>query len=376
MKIPFNHSLLLGPEEPGVVEALRSGALAGNGEKTRRCTELLQERLGCARVVMTPSCTDALEMAALLCDLKPGDEVIFPAFSFVTTVSAFVLRGATPVWCDIRPDTKNLDERLVEGLVTERTRAVLAVHYGGVGCEMAPLQDICRKHGLRLVEDAAQAIGCEQDGRPLGSFGDLATLSFHESKNIHCGEGGALIVNDPALGDRAELLRDKGTNRSLFERGRVDKYTWVELGSSFLMSELQAAFLLPQLERVEEVNERRRELWRRYRERLSTVLPEEALPGVPSHCSHNGHLFYVLCQDEPERRRLIRYLADRQITAVFHYQPLHRAPYWQGRYDDVTLPVTERVAASLLRLPMFFTLRDDQVDRVCDAVTAFFRGLP
>lgn len=294
-----------------------------------------------------------------------------PSYAFVSSASAFALRGARIVWCDIRRDTKNLDETLLEALVTPRTKAVVVVHYAGVGCEMDAVCDLCRRHGLRLVEDAAQAVDCSYKGRPLGSFGDVGTFSFHDTKNIHCGEGGALLVNDPDLVERAEFLRDKGTNRSQFVRGLVDKYTWVELGSSFLPSELQAAFLLPQLERSREVNARRARHWRTYYDALSDLIPADCLPVVPPECEHNGHMFYILLRDAAERARMIAHLQAAGISAYFHYVPLHSAPYWQGRYADCDLPVTDEMAGRLLRLPMFYDLRDEQIEHVCEHVRGF-----
>ena len=374
MTVPFNRPLVLGGERECVAQAIRGGNLAGNGAWCRKCSEALGAKLGCRKAIMTPSCTDALEMSALLCSVGPGDEVIMPSYTFVTTASAFALRGARIVWCDIRPDTKNIDEAQLEALVTERTKAVVAVHYAGVGCEMDALADVCRRHALTLVEDAAQAIDCAYKGRALGSFGDVAAFSFHETKNIHCGEGGALIVNHPDLVERAELVRDKGTNRSQFVKGLADKYTWVELGSSFLMSELQAAFLLPQLERSQDVNARRLEHWRTYHQLLSEFMPPDALPFIPAHCRHNGHMFYILLEDLEERNRLIEHLKAHGVRAHFHYVPLHRAPYWEGRYSRIALPVTESISARLLRLPMYHALTDDQIEHVCAQVRSFTHG--
>jgi dTDP-4-amino-4,6-dideoxygalactose transaminase len=368
--VPFNRPLVLGGEEDHLAEVIRGRALCGNGAVTRRCCELLEQRVGCRRAILTPSCTAALEMCALLCDAGGGDEVIMPSYAFVSSASAFALRGAQIVWCDIRRDTKNIDEKLIAPLVTERTKAVVVVHYAGVGCEMDAICDLCRRRGLMLVEDAAQAIDCTYRGRPLGSFGDLATLSFHETKNVHCGEGGALLVNNPRLAERAEFVRDKGTNRSQFIRGLVDKYTWVELGSSFLASELQAAFLLPQLRRSKEVSARRLEHWRRYYDALSQLLPPEALPIVPEECSHNAHMFYILLENRAERERMVEHLRAAGIFAYFHYVPLHAAPYWKGRYAGVSLPVTDEMADRLLRLPMFYDLTAEQIDYVCRRVQA------
>jgi dTDP-4-amino-4,6-dideoxygalactose transaminase len=371
MHIPFNRSHVVGDELQSIQKAIASGQLSGNGPFARACAASLEQACGCSRAILTPSCTDALEMCALLCDIQPGDEVIMPSYTFVSTASAFALRGARIVWCDIRPDTKNIDETLVEGLVTDRTRAVVAVHYAGVACEMDALAGICRRHGLMLIADAAQAIGCHYKGKPLAGLGDLATFSFHDTKNIHCGEGGALIVNNPSLVERAEFIRDKGTNRTQFIKGMVDKYTWVELGSSFLMSELQAAFLLPQLLNSTTINEKRLRHWARYYQALAAFVPASALPMVPEHCRHNAHMFYIMLNDLDERGRMIEYLAQAGVIAYFHYVPLHEAPYWRGKYDGLRLPVTKRTAECLLRLPMYYDLTDGQIDHVCESVRRF-----
>jgi len=370
-QIPFNVPAITGRESDMLQEVLSAGRFAGNGAFSRRCTSVLVERLGCAEAIMTSSCTDALEMCALLCGVGPGDEVIMPSYTFVSTASAFALRGVNIVWCDIRPDTKNIDETLIEDLITERTKAVVAVHYAGVTCEMDAIAALCERRGLTLVVDAAQAIDCTYKDRPAASLGNVATFSFHDTKNIQCGEGGALIVNDPNLVERAQFIRDKGTNRTQFIKGLVDKYTWVELGSSFLMSELQAAFLWPQLQESREINAKRLRHWDRYYERLTAFLPEEALPIVPEHCTHNGHMFYILLDSAEQRGRMMEHLAGQGISAYFHYVPLHEAPYWQGKYAHVTLPVTERVAQCLLRLPMYCDLADEQIDHVCKSIRTF-----
>lgn len=371
MKVPFNRTLVLGEEETHLRGVIQSGRFCGDGEFTRRCNRLLEEKVGSQKAIMTSSGTDALEMCALLCGLQPGSEVIMPSYTFVSTASAFARCGAEIVWCDIRPDTKNIDETRIESLLTEKTRAVVVVHYGGVACEMDGVLEICRRRGLLLVEDAAQAIDCAYKDRPLGGFGDVSAFSFHETKNIQCGEGGALAVNNAGLVQRAEFVRDKGTNRSEFIKGLVDKYTWVELGSSFLMSELQAAFLLPQLKRSEEVNAKRLEHWARYCEFLHEFMRPEALPHVPEHCRHNGHMFYILLEDLAERGRMVEHLKAAGISAYFHYVPLHSAPYWHGRYSHVKLPVTDDISSRLLRLPMFYDLADEEIAYVCEKVRSF-----
>ena len=370
-RVPFNVPAVTGKEIESLCEAMSACHFAGGGAFTRRCSGILAETIGCCVAILTPSCTDALEMCALLCDVGPEDEVIMPSYTFVSTASAFALRGARIVWCDIRPDTKNIDETLVEGLVTERTKAIVAVHYAGVACEMDALADICSRHGLMLIADAAQAIDCYYKGRPLAGLGDLATISFHDTKNIHCGEGGVLVVNNPALVERAEFIRDKGTNRSQFIKGMVDKYTWVELGSSFLMSELQAAFLLPQLLNSTTINEKRLQHWAQYYRTLAGFVPMDALPIVPDYCRHNAHMFYIMLDDLDERGRMIEHLAQAGVSAYFHYLPLHEAPYWRGKYSGLSLPVTKRTAECLLRLPMFRDLDDEQIAYVCQSVRNF-----
>jgi len=373
-KIPYNKPLVLGKESNFIAEVLSNNSFSGNGPFTKKCNTIIEERYGVMKSVLTSSCTDALEMAALLCDLEPGDEVIMPSFTFVSTASAFALRKAKIIWCDIRPDTKNIDEEKIELLITPKTKALVAVHYAGVACEMNRITDICRKHRLLLIEDAAQAIDCTYESKALGSIGDFGAFSFHETKNIQCGEGGALLVNNKELSDRAEFIRDKGTNRIHFNKGMVDKYTWVELGSSFLMSELQAAFLYPQLVMSREVNARRKQIWDIYYSRLSEFMPEEGLPFVPENCTINGHIFYILTKDNPERTLLIDHLKEKGVMAIFHYVPLHKAPYWKGEYDNIKLPVTDRVSDTLLRLPMFYDIKDEEIFYICDRIKDFYKS--
>lgn len=371
--IPFNKPLVIGREQEYLNKAIENGRFSGNGEFTQKCNVLLEQKIGCSKAIMTSSCTDALEMAALLCNLQPGDEVILPSFSFVTTASAFALRGAELVWCDIREDTKNIDETKIESLITPRTKAVVVVHYGGAACQMDVIGDICRRHKLFLVEDAAQSIDCSFKGIPMARFGDLATLSFHETKNIQCGEGGALLVNNPEMVEKAQFLRDKGTNRIYFDQGIVDKYTWVELGSSFLMSELQAAFLYPQLLDSQAINQNRLNIWNLYYRLLEDELPEEKLPVIPPNSEHNGHMFYIMLENHQQRQKMIAFLDKHGIMAIFHYVPLHRAPYWKGKYDNIYLPVTDRVSEALLRLPLFYNMTREEVEYVVKHITRFFR---
>lgn len=370
--VPFNRPTLTGKEQACLEQVIRNRAFSGNGEFTGLCSILLEQLTGCPKAILTSSCTDALEMAALLCGIEPGDEVIIPSFTFVSTANAFALRGASIVWWEIRADTRNADETRLEDLVTPRTKAVVAVHYAGMGCAMGAIAATCRRHGLYLVEDAAQAICSSLGGIHLGRFGDLGTLSFHETKNIQCGEGGALLVNNPAMVERAQFIRDKGTNRILFNQGLVDKYTWVELGSSFLMSELQAAFLHPQLQSARELCRLRCERWQAYHQALSRVLPPWRLPPLPDFPGYNGHLFPLLLDSPAQREAFIRHLADRGVMAVSHYVPLHQAPYWRGRYAGLRLETTERVAGTLVRLPLFHGMDDHQMAQVVEAVRAFF----
>lgn len=330
--------------------------------------------MGIGQVLLTTSCTHALEMAALLLELQPGDEVIIPSFTFVSTANAFVLHGARPVFIDIRPDTLNLDESQLERLVTERTRGVVPVHYAGVGCEMDRIAQVAKSHGLKVIEDNAHGLFGKYRGRFLGTFGELAALSFHETKNISCGEGGALLINDPGLAERAEIIRSKGTNRALFFRGQVDKYTWVDVGSSYLPSDLLAAFLLAQLESADAIQARRRQVWEHYFQHLQDWAREYGirLPVVPAHCEQAYHMFYLLLPSLAARQALIAHLKARGIMSVFHYVPLHLSPMGQkagGRPDDC--PVTEQVSDRLVRLPFFNSLAEADQARVVAAVKEF-----
>jgi len=372
--IPFNWPVAVGRELEYVTQAAASSHLCGDGPFTKRCEAFLQRHTGAARAMLTTSCTHALEMSALLLDVRPGDEVIVPSFTFVSTANAFVLRGATPVFADIRPDTLNIDERLLPGLVTPKTKAMVVVHYAGVGCEMDAIMETAARAGLPVIEDNAHGLLGHYKGRPLGSLGALATLSFHDTKNFMCGEGGALLINDAGLTARAEILREKGTNRSRFFRGQVDKYTWVDLGSSYVPSELLAAFLLGQLEAFESIQDRRRHIFTTYARELARWAQENGvvLPHVPAHCDPAWHMFYVLLPDLDARQRFIAHLKAKSIHSVFHYLPLHLAPMaaqWHGRVGQC--PVTERTSDRLARLPFFTTMSPDVQARVIDAVTSF-----
>lgn len=373
--IPFNRPCFAGNEQTYIAEAIANGQISGDGLFTRRCRELLEAELGVQRVLLTTSCTHALEMSALLLDIAPGDEVIVPAFTFVSTVNAFVLRGATPVFADIRPDTLNLDETQLERLITPRTRAVVPVHYAGVGCEMDAIGAIAARHDVAVVEDNAHGLFGRYRGKLLGTFGALATQSFHETKNFMCGEGGALLVNDPQYVERAEILREKGTNRSRFFRGQVDKYTWVDLGSSYLPSDLLAAFLYAQLEARDRIQAQRRRAWEYYAAELANWLPERGvrLPIVPEHCDQPYHMFYLLFPSLEERQAVIAHLKSRGILSVFHYLPLHLSDMGRqfgGQPGDC--PVTERVSDQLLRLPLFNDITEQDQARVVAGLKEFY----
>jgi len=377
MNIPFNKPFTIGGELENIARAVAGGHLSGDGPYTRRCHRWLEERLGCSKALLTHSCTAALEMAAILAGIGPGDEVIMPSFTFVSTANAFVLRGGVPVFVDIRPDTLNLDERLVEAAITRATRAIVPVHYAGVPCEMDAINDIARRHGLLVVEDAAQAILSDYKGRRPGAIGHLGCLSFHETKNVISGEGGALLVNDPALVARAEVIREKGTNRSQFFRGEVDKYTWVDIGSSFLPSELVGAYLCAQLEHADAIIARRRALCAAYRRGLEELENAGALrlpqPDPPATAG-NGHMFYVLAGNLAARTSLIAHLKASGVHAVFHYVPLHSSPAGLkfGRSAGA-MTVTDDAAGRLVRLPLYYELGDSDIARVVAAIAAFFR---
>ncbi len=371
MNIPFNKPHLTGREHTYMAEAVANGQISGDGAFTKRCHALFKNTLGVEQALLTTSCTHALEMAAILLDIKPGDEVIVPSFTFVSTVNAFALRGAKPVFCDIRPDTLNMDESLLPGLITTRTKAIIPVHYGGVGCEMDAIMTLADRHGITVVEDNAHGLFGRYKGKHLGTFGALATQSFHETKNLHCGEGGALLINDTAYVERAEIIREKGTDRSRFFRGQVDKYTWVDLGSSYLPSDLLAAFLLAQLEGREAIQNKRRMIWEHYAAHLAEWAKRcgASLPCIPSHCSQAYHLFYLVMPSFESRQRLIAGLKKRGILSVFHYLPLHSSPMgitFGGNRGDC--PVTESVSDRLVRLPFYNDLTVSDLDRIVRAI--------
>lgn len=372
--IPFNRFGKTGKEFTYIQQAIDEMHISGNGRFTKLCHALLEEVLGAPKVLLTTSCTDALEMAALLLDIQPGDEVILPSFTFVSTASAFALRGARPVFIDIRPDTLNLDETLLEALITPRTKAILPVHYAGVGCEMDAILEIARRHGVPVVEDNAHGLLGKYKGRNLGTMGCLATQSFHETKNFTCGEGGALVINDVRYSERAEIIRDKGTNRSRFVRGQVDKYTWVGLGSSYLPSDILAAILYAQLEARETIQAQRRHIWERYNMRLKDWAGSYGvgMPVVPAHCQQSFHMFYMLLPSEESRARLIQHLKTRNILSVFHYLPLHLSEMGLRLGGAASCcPVTEDVSGRLLRLPFYNGLTEPEQARVIRAVQEF-----
>ena len=365
MTIPFNKPYMTGKELWYIAQAHAKGHLAGDGSFTKLCNRWLEQRTGSARALLTHSCTAGLEMAAMLADVQPGDEVIMPSYTFVSTANAFVLRGAVPVFVDIRTDTLNLDERLIEAAITPKTRAIVPVHYAGVGCEMEAIMAIAAKHQLLVVEDAAQGVMSSYKGRPLGSIGDLAAVSFHETKNLISGEGGALLINNERFVERAEIIREKGTNRGQFFRGQVDKYTWVDIGSSYLPGEIIAAFLWAQMEEVEPITRRRLAMWNTYHQWFAE--PERAgklrRPVIPSHCTHNAHMYYILLPSLEQRMALIDSLRKSGVHSVFHYVPLHSAPAGRkfGRAVG-DLAVTNDISDRLLRLPMWVGMEDDQAD--------------
>ena len=378
-KIPFNKPFVAGKELYYIAQAVTFGNLGGDGHFTQQCTRLLEERFGIHKVFLTPSCTAALEMAAMLCDFAPGDEVILPSYTFVSTANAFVREGARPVFVDIRPDTLNLDENLIEEAITPKTKVICAVHYAGVACEMRRILALAEKHGLLVVEDAAQGVNACYNGRSLGSLGHLGTYSFHETKNYICGEGGALAINAPELVQRAEIIRDKGTNRQQFFRGQVDKYTWVDVGSSYVPSEIASAFLYGQLEMLDQIAQRRRQIHQFYRRHLEPLEAEGLvrLPLTPEACTGNYHMFYILLENEATRDALLDELQVNEIHAVFHYVPLHSSPMGRklGRAAG-DLPVTEELSGRLLRLPFFYEITEDEQRRVAGTIRAFLESSP
>lgn len=374
LKIDFNRPCIAGNELKYMNEAVMGGKISGDGPFTKKASGFMENLLGVPKVLLTTSCTHALEMSALLLDLHPGDEVIIPSFTFVSTVNAFVLQGAKPVFIDCRPDTLNMDESKLESLINKNTKAVVPMHYGGVGCEMDAILEISKMHGLKVVEDNAHGLFGKYMGKYLGTFGCTATQSFHETKNITCGEGGALLVNDPQLIERAEIIREKGTNRSRFFRGQVDKYSWVDIGSSYLPSDILAAFLLGQLEQYQMIQQKRSHIWNFYHESLVKWATASGvkLPTIPQNCEHPSHLYYMLMPDLEKRQEFIAYLKTKEIYTVFHYLPLHLSNMglkFGGKPGEC--PVTEKISDQLVRLPIHIDLTDSDLEQVVDAITTF-----
>ena len=373
--IAFNVPPFTGKEMEYIKQAVDAQKICGDGQFTKNCNKWLEDKTGSKKALLTTSCTHATELAALLAEIKAGDEVIMPAYTFVSTADAFVLRGATPVFVDIRPDTMNMDETLIEAAITDKTKAIVPVHYAGVSCEMDIIMALAKKYHLLVIEDAAQGIMSTYKGQPLGSIGDFGCFSFHETKNFSMGEGGAILIKDEKYIEDAEIYREKGTNRSKFFRGQIDKYTWVNFGSSYLPSELNAAYLWAQLEIADKITDARMARWNQYNTLLKPLADKGLieLPYIPEHCTHNAHMFYIKIKDIDERGKLISYLKENDILAVFHYIPLHTAPAGlkYGRFhgkDNYTTKESER----LLRLPMFYTLKEEEVDYICEKVKAFY----
>ncbi len=378
--IPFNKPFLTGKELDYIQDAVEGMKISGNGKYTKRCQSFFEQRYGFKKCLLTTSCTDALEMAAILLDIQPGDEVILPSYTFVSTANAFVLRGATLRFADSRTDHPGIDEAQVESLINSKTKAIVVVHYAGVACDMEKIMQIAQRHQLYVVEDAAQAIESFytfSDGtqKPLGSIGHLAAFSFHETKNIIAGEGGLLVVNDEQFIERSEIIWEKGTNRSAFFRGEVDKYGWVDVGSSFLPSDMIAAFLFAQLEHLEEIQYKRLLLWNRYQKHLQKLdlQGKIKLPFIPDFATNNAHMFYVVCNNLNERKQLIQCLRQQNIHAVFHYLSLHKSPFYQPNYHGNALPETDRYADCLVRLPLFYDLNIDSVDKICQVITEHYQ---
>jgi dTDP-4-amino-4,6-dideoxygalactose transaminase len=376
LQVPFNRIDISGNEERYLSEVLRSRQLAGNGVFSKRCARFFEKKFDIHKAFLTSSCTDALEMCALLLNLGPGDEVILPSFTFVSTANAFLLRGVTLKFADSAPDHPNMDLDHVEKLISPRTRAIVVVHYGGVACDMLRLRNLAMRHGARIVEDAAHSIDAYYNGRPLGSIGDLAAFSFHETKNVAAGEGGLLAVNDPALAERAEIIWEKGTNRCQFYRGEIDKYGWIDVGSSFLASELTAAVLWAQLERLEDLQKSRLRVWSRYHNVLSPYIKNNIVKvtPLPEYATNNAHLYAIICSSLQARTELLSHMRARGILATFHYQPLHNSPFFAPRYTGEPLHNADRYGDCLLRLPVFAGMSDEELEAVVMALEEFYSG--
>lgn len=374
--IPFNKPYIHGRELFYIAQAVASGKISGDGVFTKKCHEFFEKKYNIHKALLTTSCTDALEMAAILLNIQPGDEVIVPAFTFVSSANAFALRGAKIVFADSEKDNPNIDAKSLEALITPKTRAIVVVHYSGIACDMDTIMELANRHHIPVVEDAAQAIQSYYKGKPLGTIGVLGTFSFHETKNVIAGEGGLLAINSSDMVTRAEIIREKGTNRSSFFRGEVNKYGWVDIGSSFLPSDIIAAYLFAQLENIDDIQRRRTEIWNRYWNIFSPVLPGMGvgLPVIPDYATNNAHIFYLVCRNIEQRTRLIETLKDKGIHATFHYLSLHESEYFAQKHDGRPLPNSDRFADCLVRLPLFYELTDEQVDYIGQTVCDFFRN--
>jgi dTDP-4-amino-4,6-dideoxygalactose transaminase len=372
--IPFNKPYLTGKETHYIYQAVSSCKISGDGIYTKKCHEFFEKKYGFKRVLLTTSCTDALEMAAILLDIKDGDEVIAPSYTFVSTVNAFVLRGAKIVFVDSCKDNPNMDVDKIEALITNKTKVILPVHYAGISCDMDKIMELANKYNLFVVEDAAQAIDSFHNGKPLGSIGHMAAFSFHETKNIISGEGGMLVINDDRFVKRAEIIREKGTNRSSFFRGEVDKYGWVDIGSSFLPSDIIAAFLYAQLENLDQIQEKRKQIWNLYQQGFKKLESSGhiKLPQLPSYACNNAHMFYIQCGSLDERSKLIEHLKKENIYAVFHYLSLHKSPYYQSKHDGRVLTQSDIYSDTLLRLPFYFELTEEEVAKIVNAIQLFY----
>ena len=375
MHIPFNKPYFTGKETEYIQQAIKSTKISGDGLFTKKCHQFFEEKYGFKKCLLTTSCTDALEMAAILLNIQPDDEVIAPSYTFVSTVNAFVLRGAKIVFADSETLTPNLDASKIESLITPKTRAIVVVHYAGVACDMDAILQVAHKHNLYVIEDAAQAIDSFYKGKPLGSLGHLATFSFQETKNIISGEGGMLVINDDRFIQRAEIIRTKGTNQTEFLRGEVDKYDWVDVGSSFLPSDMIAAFLLAQLENLKDIQKRRIEIWNKYYDALLPLQKSEniKLPKIPSYATNNAHMFYIVCRSSQERSELIKFLEEREISTAFHYLSLHKSPYYALQYNGQDLPNCDKFTNCLLRLPFFYELTTAQQNRIIEEINNKFK---
>ncbi len=375
IKINFNIPYLTGKETEYIHQAVLTHKISGDGSFTKKCHKFFEDKYHFKKVLLTTSCTDALEMAAILCNIQPGDEVISPSYTFVSTVNAFILRGAKIVFADSRSDNPNIDEKGIEALITPKTKIIMVVHYAGIACDMDPIMALAKKHNLILIEDAAQAVDSYYKDKPLGSLGALSAFSFHETKNVISGEGGMLVINDPAYIQRAEIIREKGTNRSAFFRGEIDKYGWVDIGSSFLPADIIAAFLYAQLENLNDIQKRRKHIWDKYNRGLKVLADKKnvQLPFIPDYATNNAHMYYMVCNSLQERSGLITHLKSKGIESVFHYLSLHDSPFYKNKHDGRALPNCAKYTDCLLRLPFYYELKDEEVDTVIAEILSFYK---